>query len=342
MMLIRPVTLDDLDPLLNLSKQAAFGLTTLPKDRAYLEKRINQSVDGFSKLSNEPAGEAYLFVLENTQTREIVGTTGVVSKVGGFEPFYAFNLETSHHESKQLKISKDIHTLHLVKEHDGPCEIGSLFLSPNGRGKGLGRLLSLSRFLFMAEFPTYFDDQVIAELRGVIDENGHSPFWDAVGKHFFEVDFPTADYLSILNKRFIAELLPEHPIYIPLLPIEAQKVIGQVHPNTEPALKLLQGEGFRKNGQVDIFEAGPTVIANRDEIRSVKQSRRAKVSKIVAEIPDESQYIISNTNRHFHATLSPMTIEGDSVMLTTETAACLNVGVGDNIRYVSPRPEMST
>jgi len=84
------------------------------------------------------------------------------------------------------------------------------------------------------------------------------------GRHFFEVDFPTADALSFQNKKFIADLMPKHPIYIPLLPPEAQAVIGNVNDASRTALSILEREGFEFNGMVDIFEAGPVVQAHRD------------------------------------------------------------------------------
>ena len=101
---------------------------------------------------------------------------------------------------------------------------------------------------------------IIAEMRGVSDEEGHSPFWQWLQEHFFTIDFPTADHLiGIGNKVFISELMPKHPIYANLLGKEAQEVIGQVHEKTKPALKLLEKEGFEHRGYVDLFDAGPTV-----------------------------------------------------------------------------------
>src|SRR5262249_2187424 len=158
------------------------------KDAKLLRKRIRESLRGFEHLADEdaPKGETYLFVLEDIENHKVVGTCGVVSKVGGFEPFYAYRVETSVPESNQLNVRNEIGTLPLVEEHDGPCEIGSLFLSPSYRKDGNGRLLSLSRFLFMAEHREYFDPVVIAEMRGVVDDQGQSPFWDALGRHFFD------------------------------------------------------------------------------------------------------------------------------------------------------------
>ncbi len=261
MVVIRPIRLDDLEAVEALTAFTGFGLTTLPRDAKLLRRRIRDSLRGFENISDQdaPGGETYLFVLEDSQTPDVAGTCGIVSKVGGFEPFYAYRVETSVLESRQLDVRKEIQTLHLVEQHDGPCEVGSLFLAPKFRKEGNGRLLSLSRFLFMAEHLEYFDPIVIAEMRGMVDDQGRSAFWDALGHHFFDIDFPKADYLSMVNKKFIADLMPKHPIYIPLLPAEAQEVIGRVHPDTEPALKMLEDEGFRRCGMVDIFEAGPVV-----------------------------------------------------------------------------------
>jgi len=339
MVVIRPVTIDDLDPFESLVTLAGFGLTSLPKDREFLKKRILASQQGFEKMADKPAGESYLFVMEDLTNGRIIGTCGIVSKVGGFEPFYAYRIETSVHESKMLDVRKEIKALHLVQEHNGPCEIGSLFLAPDYRKGPNGRLLSLSRFLFMAQHREFFEPQVIAEMRGVIDEQGRSAFWEALGQHFFEVEYPTADYLSIVNKKFIADLMPTHPIYIPLLPKPARDVIGQVHENTRPALGLLESEGFTFSGMVDIFEAGPVMTCVRDEIRTIKDSRAGVVSRITDDAPTGQDYMLSNTTRQFRACLGSVTPHDDaSVSIQKLVALALNVKIGDTVRYAQLRP----
>lgn len=140
------------------------------------------------------------------------------SKVGGFEPFYSYRIEKETFKSSQIQISKEVPILRLHEEHNGPSEVGSLFLHPDYRRGGNGWFLSLIRFVFVAEHPHFFEDSIISEIRGVIDENDNSPFWDAIGRHFFGIDFKQADYLSVVNKKFIAELMPDHPIYITMLP----------------------------------------------------------------------------------------------------------------------------
>lgn len=339
MVVMRPVTAEDLSAVEALAQLTGFGLTTLPRDARLLRRRIRDSLRGFEKMDDEdpPRGETYLFVMQDTETGKVVGTSAVVSKIGGFEPFYAFRLETSIHESKQLSVRKELRTLHLVEQHDGPCEIGTLFLSPDYRREGNGRLLSLSRFLFMADHIEYFDPTVIAEMRGVVDNKGRCPFWDAIGHHFFDIDFPTADYLCMVSKQFIADLMPKHPIYIPLLPPEAQAVIGHVHPETEPALKLLSDEGFKPSGMIDLFEGGPVVQCPLKDIRSIKQSMKLPVREIVPQAPKSAPMIISNTRRDYRACKGTVEVSNDGAKIDTAVAAALQVKIGDPVRFVTSK-----
>ncbi len=340
-MLLRPVASGDLDSLEALAGLTGFGLTTIPRDRAVLERRIRQSEHAFAKVDASPGPEAYLFVLEDVTNKQVVGTCGVMSKTGGFEPFYTYRMETAVRESKELGVRKEIPILHLVAEHNGPCEIGSLFLHPRARGKHVGRLLSMMRFVYLAEFGDFFDDTVIAEMRGVIDEQGRSPFWEALGRHFFDIEFVKADYLSLVNKRFIADLMPRYPIYIPLLHESAQAVIGQVHDQTAPALHILRREGFEFSGMVDIFEAGPVVLCDRQNIRAVRESRVEKVADIRDEDDDERQpmSIIATQNRRMHACAGAIVPADGGVTLSRRCAHRLNVEVGDSIRHVLLRPK---
>jgi len=341
MLVIRPVRPDDIDALVALAAQVrSFGLTTLPHDADILRRRVRGSEEGFARIAAaEPRGESYLFVMEETETGRVVGTAGIVSKVGGFEPFYAYRIETSIHESAMLGVRKEIRTLHLVTEHDGPSEIGSMFLHPDFRARGAGRALSLARFLFIAEHPRSFDETVIAEMRGVVDDRGQSEFWDAVGQHFFEVDYPKADTLSLVNKRFIADLMPRHPLYIPLLPPAAQAVIGRVHPETEAALAILEAEGFRFTGMVDIFEAGPIVSCRRDELRLVRESMRAPVAAIETQPAAASPMLVGTTVTAFRACRTPLAVLPDGgVLLPPEAAEALGVAPGDMVRYGPLRP----
>ncbi|MEO1974489.1 MAG: arginine N-succinyltransferase [Pirellulaceae bacterium] len=338
MHVIRPVRAADLDQIVELAHLTSFGLTTLPRDRTLLEKRVRGSEQSFANIEHgEPKGQSYLLVIEDTEKKTVVGTSGIVSKLGGFEPFYAYHIKTSVQQSVMLNVRKEVPVLHLVTEHNGPSEIGSLFLHPDYRGGGNGRLLSLSRFLMMAEYPHLFAREVIAEMRGVINDKGQSPFWDALGKHFFDLEFPKADYLSIVNKEFIGDLMPVHPIYITLLPKEAQEVIGEVHENTRPARRLLESEGFRFNQMIDIFEAGPVLTSPIEMIRSVRDSRSATVVEIVDNLENDQRWLVSSTSENFRATKGTLEIRESGVAIDRETADALQVSQDDSVRFVSPK-----
>jgi arginine N-succinyltransferase len=334
MVLIRPVSIADLDQLVQLAEQAGVGLTTLPSDRDLLRRRILKSQRSIENIPDKPGGESFLFVMQDVDSGKVIGASGVVSKVGGFEPFYAYRLENQPLDSDLLKIHKNISVLHLVREHDGPAEVGSLFLSPDYRKKDYGRFLQLVRFLFIAEYSQAFEPVVVSELRGMIEPDGHSPFWDAVGKHFFEIDFPRADYLSVVNKKFIADLMPRHPIYVPLLPVEAQRVIGKVHESSKPALKNLEAEGFKFSGMVDIFDAGACVSCRRDDIRTVRRSRTSVVAGIVEDGIVSPTSMIGSFSPAFRATIGPVKIlDADGVCIESRVASVLSVSVGSSVRH---------
>ncbi len=337
MLVFRPVTLDDLDSLMRLAEQAGFGLTTLPKDRELLLDRIVDSERSFQGMGRRPRGDMFLFVVEDVKTGEVVGTAGIISKVGGFEPFYAYRIERAVHESESLGVHKEVPTLHLVEEHNGPCEIGSLFLDRRYRKDGNGRMLSLARLLFIAEFRDRFDPMVIAEMRGRIDARGGSVFWDAIGRHFFDIEFPKADYLSMVSKKFIGELMPRHPIYIPLLPQEAQDVIGKVHEETEAALKILEHEGFQTSGMVDVFEGGPIVRCRRDDLLTVRESIKTVVADVSDEDFESDTFLISNTRHQFRVCKGQLRSFNGGICLKTGTALALQLKVGNAVRYVAMR-----
>ena len=267
----RPISYSDLNSFYDLVLTSKVGLTTLPKDKHALEKKIEKSLDSFRRTVIAPQDELYLFVLEELMTQKIVGVSGILASVGLEDPFYQFERQEIGKQSDSLSVHHKQEILKVSIMRQGPTEIGSLYLHPQYRNQGLGRYLSLSRFLFMAEHPNRFKKTVIAEMRGWINASGESPFWNAVGSHFFKMRFDQADQLSGINKTFIADLIPRFPIYVGLLPITVQSVLGKTHPNTLPAFELLQSEGFQKTDCIDIFDAGPKVTCYLNQIRIVKE-----------------------------------------------------------------------
>ena len=244
--------------------------------------------------------------------------------------------------SEGLGVRKEITTLNLVEDHKGPSEIGTLFVDPDFRRGGHGRLMSLSRFLFMAACPQRFTANVIAEMRGNVDPEVGSPFWDAIGRHFFDMPFVDADKRSAANKQFIADLMPKHPIYLPMLPAAAQAAVADVHPEARPALRLLKQEGFEFGDEVDIFDAGPLYRVETQNIRTLRDSQTGIFSRALTEDPSGPLMLISNDALDLRVTLGQVEIADDgSVGLASRVALSLGLHLGQPIRFVSARPNSS-
>lgn len=339
MMIIRPVRSEDIDALEYLANSAEVGLTTLPPDRKLLENKIVASQQAFAAVRNEPGNDHYLFVLEDTETGLAVGTAGIVAAVGVSEAFYSYRVGTVVHASRELGVYNKISTLYLGNDYTGCTELRSLFLDPNYRKGKNGKLLSKSRFLFMAEFPHRFAQKVIAEMRGYSDANGRSPFWEGLGRQFFSMDFSQADFLTgIGDKHFIAELMPKHPVYVNLLSDETQAAIAQVHEYTKPALNILEKEGFSYQGYVDIFDAGPTVEAPLKGIRAIRESIASPVT-IGTTAKEGELHLISNGRQEtFRCALVQLPLTRRKEIVVNEMLAeALGVGSGDIVRVVPLR-----
>ena len=337
MLFVRPAKLDDLDDLQTLAAAAGIGMTNLPADRDLLAAKVELSQQSLNKSTlSKPGEEFYFFVMEDTDNQRVVGTTGIIAGVGLSRPFYSFKILRLTHTSQELQQYQPVQVLQMVEEYRGCTEVATLYLSPDYRKDRNGRLLSRCRFLFLAQFPERFANLVFAEMRGVNDDQGHSIFWENVGQHFIDMEFSKADFLSAQGKyQFIADLMPKYPIYIRLLPKQVQEVIGVAHEATKPALKLLQREGFRFEGCVDVFDAGPTVHCPLSYVATVQDSESAQISAIGTLAPSE-EFMISTTELSDFAVCRGYLrqLDDDSVILNQEVADLLQLTVGDDIRFV--------
>jgi len=338
MLIIRPIRSSDYDALYQIAVESGHGFTSLPVNEELLRSKIKRVEESFVKQLDKPFDEGYLMVLEDTETGEVVGTCGLEAAVGMVDAFYHYRLGTEVYHSEQIDVRNEVETLTLCHDYTGSAELCTLFLRESYRKNNNGRMLSRSRFLFLAQHAARFGETVIAEMRGESDAEGNSPFYSWLQQHFLGIDFVQADYLSGLGqKAFMAEMMPKNAVYVCLLPEEAQKVIGEVHRNTRPALNLLQAEGFRCRGYVDIFDGGPTVECNINDIRSVKESRLLTVN--IGEMPASTTgYIISNTLlADYRSTSADLLVsdETDEVTISAELAAGLMVAQGEQIRILA-------
>ncbi|KVE92040.1 arginine N-succinyltransferase [Burkholderia vietnamiensis] len=336
MIVVRVVQTGDVDALVSLAQETGPGLTTFKPDRDALAARIERSrrtLDGRAA----PGEAGYFFVMEDSTTGDIAGVCGIESQVGLEQPFYNYRVSTVVHASQELGVWTRMHALNISHDLTGYAEVCSLFLSPRYRTGGVGGLLSRSRFMFIAQFRERFPERICAELRGHFDEDGTSPFWRAVGSHFYQIDFNAADYLSSHGRKsFLAELMPRYPVYVDLLPQDAQDAVGLTHRDTLPARKMLEAEGLRYQNHVDIFDAGPVLECHINDLRTVRESVVVPAAIGVPDaLGDASRSLVSNTSLHdFRVGVAPGVVANGSFVLSADDAAALDVKAGDPVRVL--------
>jgi arginine N-succinyltransferase len=336
MLVIRPVKLTDHEEILALARLAGIGMTSLPPDPHVLDTKIMRAVNSFAGKPEHPHDEAFLFVLMDTDTGRAIGTAGIVAHVGMRRPFYSYKLSTIVQASEVLGIYSQQRVLHVVNDYTGASEIGSLFVMPDYRRDGIGKFLSRSRYLMLAEFPQLFSETIISEIRGVQDAAGESPFYNHLARHFFTMDFRRSDFIyATQGGQFIADLMPRYPIYVNLLAQEAQAVIGVPLDASRPAMQMLEQEGFTHKGYIDIFDAGPTMQCELMQVRTVRESKRVPVAEIRPSV-DAPFFMLANTVlAHFSVARAPLVVTPDGVVIDEATAHSLKVGLGDPVRYAS-------
>ncbi len=334
MLIVRPANAGDGSALLNLAQQAGPGFTSLAVSQEALLARLERSITTFASTAERDADDIYLLMLEDMTTGKVVGMSAVKAMIGVKDPFFNFRILKIAQNSNVVARRFDMDVLIMVNDYVGSTEVGSLFVSADARGGGAGRLISQSRYMLMATEPERFGDQVISELRGHIDPDGTAPFWEAIGRKFFQMDFKEADQISASqDNQFIIDLMPKHPIYVELLPDSAKAVIAQTHPEGKGARKLLENEGFRFDGVVDIFDAGPSMSCPRHDLETIKTSRHAKVIAKDKISETGRKALISNDRlKDFRAVIVPFEKSGSDIVIARDVFEHLNVSDNHIIR----------
>jgi arginine N-succinyltransferase len=331
--IIRPARAADLQPMYEMAKLTGGGFTNLPPEKPALAAKLERSSAALAAA--ETAGDDMLFVmmLENVDSGAIRGTCQIFTSVGTKYPFYSYRLSTITQHSVELDRTVRADMLTLVTDLERSSEVGGLFLHPDARAGGLGLLLARSRYLFIRAHRPIFADRILAELRGVIDPAGGSPFWDGIAGKFFGMNFQAADQFNALHgNQFIADLMPKHPVYVAMLPESARSVIGTPHPSGRAAMRMLENEGFAFENYVDIFDGGPTMTARTDQVCTVRDAATARISAVRSG----GKRAIAATGKWqgFRAAFAHIAPDGDDVAIDADAAGALGVGPGDMIDWI--------
>ncbi len=325
---VRPARPDDFGAIYEMAKLTGGGFTNLPPDKGALTAKLDRSEQAFSSEEGDPLGDLFVFVLENVDTGAIRGTCQVFSRVGLRQPFYSYRLSTLTQVSPELGKTFRAEMLSLCTDFEGSSEVGGLFLHPAERAGGLGVLLARSRYLFIKLHRARFADRLLAELRGVIDEAGGSPFWDAIAGRFFGMGFQEADaFNGAHGTRFIADLMPKTPIYTAMLSESARAIMAVPHPSGKAAMRMLEEEGFEGGQYVDIFDGGPTMAVDTDEIRTVRESRERAFTGASEE--GERKMVAAGHLKEFAACYGKVARSEGGATLDDKAAGMLGLEPGD-------------
>jgi arginine N-succinyltransferase len=100
--------------------------------------------------------------------------------------------------------------------------------------------------------------RVFAELPGLRNADGQSPFWQGLGQHFFPYTFAQAE------RRFgpgwvneVAALMPRHPLLVSFLPEAAQAALSVVPDSHQAAAWALADAGLAPGLHVSLLDGGP-------------------------------------------------------------------------------------
>lgn len=327
----------DLPAVYEMAKSTGGGFTNLPPDEAKLQAKLDLAASAFDRADDTLGNDMFFFILEDLDTGKARGTCQVFSQIGLTWPFYTYKLSSFAKYSKELDRTFSAQMLTLTTEYNGCSEVGGLFLHPSCRAAGVGGLLARTRYLFIRAHRARFAARTVAELRGVIDEAGSSPFWDGLAGRFFGMSFREADeHNALYGNQFIADLAPKHPIYTSLLPESAVSVMGLPHPAGRGAMRMLEKEGFLFENGIDIFDGGPTMAVATDAIATLRDAREDVVIAISDDVPPDAQRIVTHGRlaefRAAHGSVAQ--VEG-GVVVDAATASVLRVAVGDRVTHVA-------
>ncbi len=295
-LLVRPICPGDLTSLERLARSAIPRLTNLPTQRDRLEERIARSTQAFAGEVDAPGDEHYTFVLEDVGRGEVVGTATLRARAGAREAYYTYRRETLIHASQQLDVRREVPILSLSHEVSEATLLCALSLDARYKGTHGESLLRRARLMFVAQYPERFAEILSMAFPGYLDGQDESPFWNSVGRHFFVCDYQEINTLAgVRSKSFIAEVMPQFPLYLALLTPQARAAIGREHPDHEAALIEMRAEGFLRSRHVDLFDAGPVIEAERGRLSSFHRAAWHPVRIRPANaLPDAEPAMVAN------------------------------------------------
>lgn len=327
---VRPIEASDLEGFFALAEISGPGFTSLQTDRKYLSEYIQASEESFANPDVNLA-QKFLLVMEEVSSGKIIGCAAVKTKIGTQTPFVDLVMKDGRGEP--VNDERQAVYLDPASTFDGATEVGSLFMHPDHRKGGLGRYLAKSRYLLIGTSPEVFSSPIIAELRGMQDVDGKSPFYTHQHRDRLQKTFEEADeFITNADTEAWKSVVPTSPIVVENLPPQVRDCIGQPHRSGVGAYHLLRKEGFVKTGVVDLFDAGPIMMSDFENISTIRESVDCRLN-IKGQVQSSDTVMIGvDSLSNFRAVIGSFESESERVSVTAEAAIALNVQDGSQVK----------
>jgi arginine N-succinyltransferase len=189
---IRAARDEDLQALYEMAKLTGGGFTNLPPEKDALRAKLVRSHAAFARRGRavrRPVRAGARECRDRRGARHLPD----LHPVGQHWPFYSYRIGTETKHSQELNRTFRAEILSLVNDLEG-CERGRRAVPPSRRARRrAGHAARAQPLSVHRRHRARFADRILAELRGVIDEAGGSPFWDGVAGRFFGMNFQEAD-----------------------------------------------------------------------------------------------------------------------------------------------------
>jgi arginine N-succinyltransferase len=202
----------------------------------------------------------------------------VAPRIGLTLPRVWYHVGTTVHAARELGLFHTQRTLLLGHDHTGASELAGIAWDRTEhplatQSRALMALLDAA-LAHIAERRGEHAERLMVELPGVRDAAGQSPFWQGLGRHFYEGDPQQAAAVhGAAWRSHVAALLPRQPIYASFLPEAAQAAIAQVSPETLVLREVLEECGLRYAHHVNVEDGGPVLDAAIDDLLQLRSMR---------------------------------------------------------------------
>jgi arginine N-succinyltransferase len=332
---VRAASYDDVQQIYELARQ--FTLLNLPAEKRAIERKVERSLASFSGQLGKSEAE-YLFVVEDREAGMVTGCSMILAKNGTPSiPNFSFQVLKKERFSRELGIGFIHQILRLRTNTDGPTEVGGLVVdrSYRRRPEKVGRMISLSRFVYIGMEPERFESELHSEMAPPLTEEGRSEFWEALGRRFTGMPYQEADQISSQNNGFIQSLFPEEDIYLALLDSKARLVLGRVGHETQPALHMLTRIGFKYKEEVDPFDGGPHLGCATRDCSVIRGLKKHKLKKAAGGQFEGHALIGINREADFIGGVSSYRLESGELLLPEKSWNLFELNDGEDI-YISP------